>query len=185
MRPSGFSSFNPRSAIWSCSGWSPRPEAVFHLPQIFGCFLIVPSPEQGTSHNTRSKNPFFLSLDKLMLDKSPVGTSDTSVGKSWPKWVVIMRSGELMRLHWWTSIYALWSGERKQSPSAAAGRTKECDFAYCVIPVSVAIISQNQPLSGSTCFTCCTSSIILFGQWQVHDFQQLSIWQYNDHHIIK
>mmetsp|Transcript_12084 Transcript_12084/g.19661 ORF Transcript_12084/g.19661 Transcript_12084/m.19661 type:complete len:226 (-) Transcript_12084:879-1556(-) len=82
IKPPGLSSLKPLSAICNCNGCRPKPEAVFHLPHMFGCFRIVPSPEQGTSHNTRSKKPFFLNFERLAEDASSEGRSDTRVGKS-------------------------------------------------------------------------------------------------------
>jgi hypothetical protein len=88
------------------------PPEVLHLAQIAGFLRSVPSPEQGTSHKTRSKNgePFAaVALSSVV----------TMLGKFWPLCVDTTNNGELMRLHWCTNMYAL-------SVSASFATTRPC-----------------------------------------------------------
>mmetsp|Transcript_160 Transcript_160/g.660 ORF Transcript_160/g.660 Transcript_160/m.660 type:complete len:287 (+) Transcript_160:509-1369(+) len=87
----------PRCAMRVCRRWRPLALATFHLRQMSGALRMVPSPEHGTSHSTRSKRTASESSGRPSTQRRP------TMGKDCASCCVTSRLALFTRFVWWMS----------------------------------------------------------------------------------
>ncbi|KAH3686305.1 hypothetical protein WICPIJ_002667 [Wickerhamomyces pijperi] len=70
----------PLCKILNCNGFNPKPSPRDHLFQIWAFFLMVPSPEHGTSHR--------------ILSNLTNSSCNLTLGKNWASWLTTIMFGE-------------------------------------------------------------------------------------------
>src|SRR5271170_524129 len=93
-RPPTLSIWSARTRILTCVRWSPSPLLGVHLVHTSRFFLVVPSPEQGTSARMRSNLRYRFGPGFPSCDCTEGNLMDGNIVASW---FVTMMFGELKR----------------------------------------------------------------------------------------